>query len=73
MSNKEIRIPHSKIRKPDEVTQVTVDAMKGAGVDVHQNEVSDMYDDHDKGVRVLSVQKKQYFLVPEMPWHRKEE
>ena len=72
MANKEVRIPHSKIKDPHKITQVTTDAMKDAGCNIHQNEVADMYDDFKSGERVLSVQKKQYFTVGEVPWHRKE-
>ena len=58
MANKEVRIPHSEIRDPQKVTQVTKDAMDKVNCNVHVNEVVDMYDDHDKGFRVLNIEKK---------------
>ncbi len=72
MADKEIRIPHSKIGDPQKITQVTTDAMKNAGVNIHQNEVAKMDDDFKSGERILTVQKKQYFTIGKVPWHKED-
>jgi len=69
MANKEVRIPLSKVSDPQTITDVTRTAMKEAGCNIHQNEVAKMDDDFKTGERVLSVQKKQYFCVGDIPWH----
>ena len=70
MSNKEVRIPHSEVKDPQTITDVTRTAMKEAGVDIHQNEVVKMDDDFKTKERVLHIEKKQYFTIGDVPWRR---
>ncbi|RMG00046.1 MAG: hypothetical protein D6726_11985 [Nitrospirae bacterium] len=68
---KEIILKHDDIRDPDTITQVTEKAFKDAGLDIHRHEVESLEDDFDRGVRVLQVKAKQFFTVPDIPWHKK--
>jgi hypothetical protein len=70
LANKEIRIPHDKIKDTQTITKVTTDAMKEAGCDIHVNEVSDIQDDFKARERILSVEKRHYFTVGRVPWHK---
>ena len=69
MSNKEVRIPHSEVKDPQTITQVTKTAIAEAGCNIHQNEVVKMDDDFKTEERVLHIEKKQYFCVGDVPWH----
>ena len=70
MANKEVRIPLSKVSDPQTITQVTKTAIAEVGCNIHQNEVVNMDDDFKTKERVLSIEKKQYFTIGDVPWHR---
>jgi len=66
----EIRIPHDRIMDPKTITQVNEAEFKKNGLDMHRNEVTEIVDDFDRGVRILQVEKKMVFTVPQLPWKR---
>jgi hypothetical protein len=70
--SKDIILDHKDIGDSQTITRVTEDAFKREGLDCHRHEVTDMYDDNDKGIRKLTVQTPRlFFSVPELPWHKK--
>jgi hypothetical protein len=70
LSNKEIRLKHEDIKNPQTITGVTKKAFAENDLNIHQHEVDSLEDDFSKGERVLSIRKKQYFTVGDIPWHK---
>lgn len=53
---KEVRIPHSALRNPQDCSSVVEAHFKRVGLDVHRNEIDSMEDDHERGERVIRIQ-----------------
>ena len=67
MAHKELRIPFSEIKNPQEITDVNHKYFNEADLNMHRNEVDSLEDDHDRQVRILKVRKVKFFG----PWsHR---
>jgi len=58
---KEILIKHEDIMDPQKITQVNEREFEKHGLDIHVNEVDELEDDFDKGVRRLKVRNTKYF------------
>lgn len=70
--SREIIIDHKDISNPQTITETVVNKFKENNLDVHINEVEVLEDDHDKGVRRLSIKNTKYFTIPDIPWHKKQ-
>jgi len=62
--SKEIRIPHSELRDSKNCSAKIEEAFRRVGLDVHRNEIDELYDDHHRGERVVKIQtpKKMFFM-----------
>ena len=60
---KEFLIKHDKIKDPQTITKVQEAEFKKHGVDMHINDVMELEDDHDKGVRRLKIKNTKYFFT----------
>jgi len=54
--SREIRIPHSVLRDAQTCSTRMEQEFQRAGLDVHRNEIDELYDDHHKGERVVKIQ-----------------
>ena len=65
---KEIRIPmtNEELQDPQRITQLNIRLLArefdGDLDAIHKHEVEEIVDDFDKGVRVLKIRKRKYFL-----------
>jgi len=66
----EIIINHNEIANPQTITDVMERKFQAKGLNIHVNEVTDLQDDHKKGVRKITVKGTKYFMMPQVPWKR---
>lgn len=67
MKDKEIILPYDEIASPQTITERNIRAFREAGLDIHRHEVTELTDDHDRGVRRLKVRAVKFFG----PWSRR--
>ncbi len=62
--SKEIRIPHSELRDSRTCSARIEEAFQRVGLDAHRHEIDELYDDHQRGERVVKIQtpKKMVFF-----------
>lgn len=61
--SKEVVIDHEEISNSQTITDVMERKFKEKDLDIHVNEVEELRDDHDKGVRVLKIRNTKYFFT----------
>jgi hypothetical protein len=71
LANKEIRIPHSEIDSSDKITDATIRHFEKHGLDIHKHEVVKLTDDFNRKERILEIHNRQFFVIGDVPWHRK--
>lgn len=63
----EIRIPHSQLhdfgQNTDVVRKAIAAKFEGDLKAIHRYDVTKMEDDHEKGVRILTLKPKSYFVM----------
>jgi hypothetical protein len=68
----EIILKHKDIEHPVGICDVTEREFKKKDMDIHVNEVTEVTDDFQKGVRRLTVKNTKYHFINSVPWHREE-
>ena len=61
MADKELRHKFEDISDPQTITDANIRKFREAGLDIHQNDVVELIDDHGKKIRVLKVRNRKYF------------
>ncbi len=61
MAAKEILVDHSELQDPQTITARNERMFKEHGMDIHQNDVLDITDDHKKKVRRYKISHVKYF------------
>jgi hypothetical protein len=64
----EIVLNHDDIRDPQTITEVTRNAFKEKGLNIHVNEVESIDDDFKIGKRHLKVKNTKYHFIGKVPW-----
>ena len=65
-----IKLNHNEIQDPQKITQVTKEAFKNEGLNIHVNEVEKINDDYKRGTRILQVKNTKYHSIGNVPWHK---
>ncbi len=61
---KEFQVKHSELQDPNTITQRNIEEFKRQGLDIHVNEVEELIDDYNKGVRIYKVKETtKYFFT----------
>jgi len=58
---KELRIKHDEISNPQTITQRNIKEFEKHGLDIHQHEVKEIVDDHERGERIIKVKNTKYY------------
>lgn len=61
MAHKEIRIPMDEIQNPQTITGINRRKFAEHGSDYHIDEVREIVDDYDKGIRIIKVETKRHY------------
>ena len=70
--SKEIRLKHEAISDSQTITQVTTEAFEKEGLNIHVNEVENLEDDFNKGERILKIKNTKFFVIGNIPWHKRQ-
>ena len=61
MARREVRIPFSEIKDPQQITRRNVEEFKKHGLDIHKNEVDEIIDDTSSRTRIMKIRNVKFF------------